>query len=162
MSAIIVAGMLALASTGSMGPPALHAPPATTVFDDALARQTFYPVGALSGDGLKMAFYVMGGRLSDRRQDAARGAVLVNLTAAKGVVQVVELQRVSCAEGRLTPTFRMMFDADGQALPSSGPVQPEAPDTLLSTDAVRQTVEILCHGAEPSNAMPARTLVEMR
>ena len=41
MSAIIVAGMLALASTGSMGPPALHAPPATTVTLFSLIPRTF-------------------------------------------------------------------------------------------------------------------------
>ena len=161
---MIVAALLALAlADGSaISPP--HAAAASNIFDDARARQTFYPVGSLQGDGLKMAYYLMGGRLSDRGLSAARSAVLVNLTADRGLVQVVELQTVSCADGRLTPTFRMMFDSDGDALPSSGPVQEQdqARDTLLSPDAARQTVEILCRGVEPKNALTGRTLIEVR
>jgi hypothetical protein len=111
---------------------------------------------------MKMAYYVMGGDLSERGQAAMQSAVLVNMTAERGLVQVVELQRVSCTDGRLTPTFRMMFDSDGDALASSGPVKSDAPDTLLSAEAVRQTVEILCRGAEPRNALQGKTLVEMR
>jgi hypothetical protein len=163
MSAMIVAALLALAlADGSaISPP--HAAAASNIFDDARARQTFYPVGSLQGDGLKMAYYLMGGRLSDRGLSAARSAVLVNLTADRGLVQVVELQTVSCADGRLTPTFRMMFDSDGDALPSSGPVQDDqARDTLLSPEAARQTVEILCRGVEPKNALTGRTLIEVR
>jgi hypothetical protein len=164
MSAMIVAALLALAlADGSaISPP--HAAAASNIFDDARARQTFYPVGSLQGDGLKMAYYLMGGRLSDRGLSAARSAVLVNLTADRGLVQVVELQTVSCADGRLTPTFRMMFDSDGDALPSSGPVQEQdqARDTLLSPEAARQTVEILCRGVEPKNALTGRTLIEVR
>ena len=161
---MIVAALLALAlADGSaISPP--HAAAASNIFDDARARQTFYPVGSLQGDGLKMAYYLMGGRLSDRGLSAARSAVLVNLTADRGLVQVVELQTVSCADGRLTPTFRMMFDSDGDALPSSGPVQEQdqARDTLLSPEAARQTVEILCRGVEPKNALTGRTLIEVR
>lgn len=36
----------------------------------------------------------------------------MNLTADQGLVQVVELQDVSCAGGRITATFRMMFSPD--------------------------------------------------
>ena len=57
----------------------------------------------------------------------------------------------------------MMFDSDGDALPSSGPVQDDqARDTLLSPEAARQTVEILCRGVEPKNALTGRTLIEVR
>jgi hypothetical protein len=56
----------------------------------------------------------------------------------------------------------MMFNADGEPMPSSGPVQHEAADTLLSPDAVRQTLAILCKGAEPKNALTGRVLTEIR
>jgi hypothetical protein len=160
MSGLVAASVMALAlSHGSLVEP--QPPPPATVFDQARLRQTFYPVGSLEGDGMKMAYYVMGGPLSDRKA-AGQSAVLVNLKADKGLVQVVELQAISCADGRLTPTFRMMFDADGTALASSGPVQKEAPETLLSPDAARRTIDFLCHGVEPKNALTGRTLIEIR
>lgn len=157
MGGMILAGTLALALSGTaIG----QAPQKADIFDAARARQTFYPVGRLEGDGMKMAYYVMGGQLTDKAE--AKSAVLVNLTADEGLVQVVELQDVSCADGRMTPTFRMMFDSDGDALSSSGPVQDQATETLLSNDAVRQTVDIVCHGAEPKNGLNGRTLLEVR
>ena len=162
MSGIILAGLWALASLGESDIPAAHPAPAPTIFDQARARQTFYPVGRLEGDGMKMAYYLMGGQLLDRTKAAAQSAVLVNLTADRGLVQVVELQRISCASGQLAPTFRMMFDADGQALASSGPVKEGAEETLLSSDAVRQTMALLCDGAEPANAMHGKTMTEVR
>jgi hypothetical protein len=162
MSGAIATAVLALAIGNGAAFPSGQPARAPTVFDEARARQTFYPVGSLEGDGLKMAFYLMGGRLSDRGRAATRSAVLVNLTADQGLVQVVELQTVSCTDGRLTPTFRMMFNADGQALASSGPVKDDAEGTLLSGDAARRAVDILCRGAEPKNALTGRTLVEIR
>jgi hypothetical protein len=162
MGAMLLTGTLALALVGGQADPAFQPPSSATVFDAARARQTFYPVGRLEGDGMKMAYYVMGGQLSVRDKAEAKSAVLVNLTADQGLVQVVELQDLSCAEGRMTPTFRMMFGADGQALASSGPVQKDASETLLSSEAVRKTVDILCHGAEPKNALTDRTIDEVR
>jgi hypothetical protein len=159
MSGILVAGMLALASPSAQ--PVAPADPPAASFIAARARQTFYPLGRLEGDGMKMAYYLMGGPLSERNQASSRSAVLVNLTADRGLVQVVELQTVSCKSGKLTPTFRMLLDPDGDALPSSGPVDPAA-ETLLSPDAVRQSVAILCNGAEPADALPGRTVTEVR
>jgi|WetSurMetagenome_2_1015567.scaffolds.fasta_scaffold132061_2 hypothetical protein len=162
MAGMLLTGTLALAVLGGDWRPAVQPPSSATVFDAARARQTFYPVGRLEGDGMKMAYYVMGGQLSVRDKAQAKSAVLVNLTAEQGLVQVVELQDLSCADGRMTPTFRMMFGADGQALASSGPVPKETSETLLSTEAVRKTVDILCHGAEPKDALTGRTLDEVR
>lgn len=160
MSGLIAAGLMALSlSNGALADAKLGAAP--SVFDQARLRQTFYPVGSLEGDGMRMAYYVMGGPLSDRKADG-QSAVLVNLTADQGRVQVVELQNISCADGRLTPTFRLMFDADGEALAASGPVQKEATETLLSQDAARRTIDFLCHGVEPKNALTGKTLAEVR
>ncbi len=162
MGGMLLTGTLALAVFGGSAQPMDQPPSNTAVFDAARARQTFYPVGRLEGDGMKMAYYVMGGVLSVRDKNKAKSAVLVNLTAEQGLVQVVELQDLSCADGRMTPTYRMMFNADGQALASSGPVQKDASETLLSSEAVRQTVDILCHGAHPKNALTDRTIDEVR
>ena len=162
MGGMLLAGTLALAVLGGNAAPPDQPPSSATVFDAARARQTFYPVGRLEGDGMKMAYYVMGGELSVRDKARAKSAVLVNLTADQGLVQVVELQDLSCADGHMTPTFRMMFGADGQALASSGPVPKDVSETLLSPEAVRRTVDILCHGAEPKNALTDRTMGEVR
>jgi hypothetical protein len=158
MNGILLAGLSAVAlASGAVAD--THKP---TVFDQARARQTFYPVGHSQGEGLKLAYYVLGGELSERNQLAIQSAVLVNVTHGQQEMQVVELQVIHCASGRLTPTFRMMFGADGSALSTSGPVSDEARETLLSPEAERQTVHILCSGEEPANAMFGKTITELR
>lgn len=72
MSGIVLAGTLALAALGS-GDPMAHAPKASpTVFDQARARQPFYPVGAIQGDGMTMAYYAMGGTCRFRARPTPR------------------------------------------------------------------------------------------
>lgn len=130
---------------------------------EATASQPFYPVGHSADGGLVIDFYVLGGPLSETKATKIRGAVLANVTASPdGPAQMVEIEQIDCGTKAFRPTYRIWYDPKGAVTEATGPVVAGQDFSLLTPEAIRATVQVLCGGAPPANALSARTLADFR
>ena len=128
------------------------AAPMRGIYEVVEDRSDYYPVGSASGEaGLHLDYYVIS-HMSGR----GRAAVLVN--SAK--LQIVEITSIDCPNRAMRLTFRMVC-RDGRPLDTGGPAE-EGAVAMLTPDAVGRTVDILCSGATPENALRNRSLADFR
>jgi hypothetical protein len=139
------------------------------VLDIAQDRQTFFSAGASHDPRAtsEWRYYLFGDPLSVRlaqhtNGQATRYAAMI-VMAPPDPMNVLEVGRVDCGSGNLTPSFRAFY-LDGSlqwsGAPSEAPAMNDA-QTLLSQGAVAVTHKFLCDGVAPSVSIADTTLFDL-
>lgn len=153
---IVATGILAASNTSAEEP--------RTIFEVAQDIQSFYPLGSGTIDATTLDFYVMAG-LSTKAKATIRGAALINTSSGPGErIQIVEVSSITCAARTMKPTFRLVLNSKGQRLASGGPVSTDrgADSTLLTPNAQKLAIALLCEDIVPPNALENRSLADFR